>query len=198
MAELLTRDPACLEACCPGQFGAPVPHAGITFTARTDLALIDLRGNPQHAEFLAGAQAALGCALPLKPNTAVHGTDCEVLWLGPDAWLLAGSDAQKINTTLPIAQGFLTDVSHGRAALRIGGPRVLDLLAKGCGLDLHPRVFQPGHCAQTSLAHIGVLLHLRDDGKFDLYCARSYAQHLWHWLTEAAEEYGYEVTAPIG
>lgn len=199
MAEILTRDPACLESCCPGQFGAPIPQAGITFSARTNLALIDLRGNPQHAEFLASAQAALGCALPLKSNTAAHGPDCDVLWLGPDEWLLVGSDAEKINTTLPITRGFLTDVSHARSALRIGGPRTLDLLAKGCGLDLHPRVFQPGQCAQTSLAHIGVLLHLpQSGGAFELYCARSYAQHLWHWLTEAADEFGYEVIAPAG
>ena len=196
MAEILNRDPACPEACCPGQFGAPIPH-GITLSARTNLTLIDLRGNPQHAEFLASAQAALRCALPLKPNPAMCGPDCDVLWLGPDEWLLVGSDAAKINSELLITSGFLTDVSHGRAALRINGPRTLDLLAKGCGLDLHPRVFQPGQCAQTSLAHIGVLIHRAQTGDgFDLYYARSYAQHLWHWLTEAADEFGYEVIAP--
>jgi sarcosine oxidase, subunit gamma len=198
VAETFTRDPACPESCCPGQFGARVPHAGITFAARAGLTLIDLRGNSQHAEFLASAQSALGCALPLAPNTSAAGTDCNVLWLGPDAWLLVSTNVEKINARLSIDQGFLTDVSHGRAAWRITGPHTLDLLAKGCSLDLHPRVFRAGHCAQTSLAHIGVLLHRNEaDGDFDLYCARSYAQHLWHWLVEAASEYGYEVIAPV-
>ena len=58
-------------------------------------------------------------------------------------------------------------------------------------------MFQAGHCAQTSLAHVGVLLHPEKDGSFNVYCARSYTQHLWHWLTEAAGEYGYEVTTAI-
>ena len=198
MAEPFTRDPACAESCCPGQFGTATARAGVTFTARTGLALIDLRGNPQNAAFLASAQAALGCALPLIPNTSATGTDCYILWLGPDAWLLVSGSADKIHERLPIPQGCLTDVSHGRTAWRLTGPHTLDVLAKGCSLDLHPGVFHAGHCAQTSLAHVGALLHLPvAGGGFDLYCARSYAQHVWHWLTEAAAEYGYAVAAPV-
>ncbi len=199
MADILTRSPASPEACRCGRFGAPAARAGIAFCAHTGRTLIDLRGDPRHAEFLASAQSALGCALPVKPNTAVSGPDCNVLWMGPDAWLLVSGRAGKIHELLPIERGFLTDVSHGRAVFRVGGPRARDLLAKGCSIDLHPRVFRAGHCAQTSLAHVGVLLHLVDaGGEFDLYCARSYAQHLWHWLTEAAAEYGYEVIARNG
>lgn len=194
MADAMTREPACPESCCPGQFGAPTPRAGITITARTDLTLIDLRGDARDAAFLANANAALGTQLPLEPNTTATGENCDVLWLGPDEWLLVGRDPAIINDRLPIEHGFLTDVSHGRMAWQISGPQKLDLLAKGCSLDLHPRVFQAGHCAQTSIAHVGVLLHQRTAGTFEIYCARSYAQHLWHWLTEAAAEFGYEVT----
>jgi sarcosine oxidase subunit gamma len=198
VAENIMREPACPESCRSGKFGSPLPRAGITFAARTGLTLVDLRGDPQNPEFLASAQAALGCVLPLQPNTSAAGADCSVLWLGPDAWLVVAERRGKINERVPIEHGFLTDVSHGRAAWRMGGAHALDLLAKGVSLDLHPRVFLPGHCAQTSLAHVGVLLHLRETNNADLYCARSYAQHLWHWLTEAAGEYGYEVVAPAG
>jgi sarcosine oxidase subunit gamma len=198
VAETLNRDPACVESSCAGQFGALTPHAGITFTAHTALTLIDLRGDPRDAAFLASAHTALGAALPLKPNTTVAAKDCEILWLGPDEWLLMSSDLAPLSDRLPIARGFLTDVSHGRAGWRISGPRTLDLLAKGCSLDLHPRAFRAGDCAQTALAHAGVLLHRRGTESFDIYCARSYAQHLWHWLTGAAAEFGYEVVAPVG
>jgi len=196
VADPLNRDPASLESCFAGQFGALVPHAGIRFIAHAALTLIDLRGDPQDAAFLASARRALGIALPLKPNTAVSGQGCEVLWLGPDEWLLAGRDPTQINDRLPIEHGFLTDVSHGRAGWRIGGPHALDLLAKGCSLDLHPRAFRAGDCAQTAFAHVGILLHRRATESFDLYCARSYAQHLWHSLTGAAAEFGYEVHTP--
>lgn len=191
------REHACMESCCPGQFGAPTPHAGISFAARTGLTLLDLRGNPQDPVFLASACAAFGAALPLAPNTTAAADNCEMLWLGPDEWLLVRRTPVAVNERFAIEHGFLTDVSHGRAGLQISGPRTLDLLAKGCSLDLHPRAFDVGRCAQTSLAHTGVLLHLRESGRFEIYCARSYAQHLWHWLTEAAAEFGYEVTAPV-
>ena len=197
VADTLDRALAWPDSACPGRFGARAAHAGVTFAARAALTLIDLRGDPQDPALLASARAALGAGLPLTPNTTAAGANCEVLWLGPDEWLLVGAAPTPVDERLPIEHGFLTDVSHGRAGWRISGPRALDLLDKGCSLDLHPRIFPVGSCAQTALAHVAVLLHRRDIATFELYCARSYAQHLWHWLTEAAAEFGYEVAAPV-
>jgi sarcosine oxidase subunit gamma len=198
VADTIDRALACPESARPGRLGAPAAHAGVAFATHGALTLVDLRGDPQDPAFLTSARAALGAGLPLTPNTTAAGANCEVLWLGPDEWLLVGAAPTPIDERLPIEHGFLTDVSHGRAAWRISGPRTLDLLAKGCSLDLHARVFPSGSCAQTALAHVGVLLHRRDIATFELYCARSYAQHLWHWLTEAAGEFGYDVAAPVG
>jgi heterotetrameric sarcosine oxidase gamma subunit len=93
--------------------------------------------------------------------------------------------------------GAVTDVSGGRVALRIGGAKPRALLAKGCPLDLHPSAFRSGTCAQSVLAQVSVLIHALGDGEdFDLYAARSYAVHLWQWLTDAAAEFGYRVAAP--
>ena len=198
MVDQLQRQPACPESCCPGQFGAPTPNAGITFSACINLTLIDLRGDPRDQTFLTSAKNALGVALPLKPNTSVATANVDALWLGPDEWLLVGRNPRTLSDRIAIERGFVTDVSHGRAAWRISGPHTLDLLAKGCSLDLHPRAFEIGACAQTAIAHVGVLIHQRADDCREIYCARSYAQHLWHWFTEAASEFGYEVIAPRG
>ena len=186
----ITRRSALVDKYQTGRFGAPGDTAGIHFVERTNLTLTDLRGDPGDPQFVASARRALKCALPLEPNTSSSGTDCEVLWLGPDEWLLVTIAAAR----LPIDGGYMTDVSHGRAVVRVSGARTRDLFAKGCPLDLHPRVFAPRRCAQTHIAHVSVLLHLVDDaGTFDLYCARSYAAHTWHWLTEAASALGYSV-----
>ena len=180
------------ETCVP-----PAGQPGITLSDRVNLTLLDLRGDPANAEFTASAQSALGCALPLAPNTSARGPHCDILWLGPDEWLLVSSRVASIGETLPIAGGCLTDVSHGRTALTISGAHSRELLAKDCSLDLDARTFLPGHCAQSSLAHVGVLLHLpHAGGEFHLYCARSYAKYLWHSLAEGAREYGYGVAPP--
>src|SRR5690242_2318594 len=92
VADVLLREHGSLESCCPGQFGAPIPHAGTTFISHSNLVLIDVRGDPANAAFLASAQNALGAALSLKPNTTGAGPDCRILWLGPDEWLLVGKD----------------------------------------------------------------------------------------------------------
>jgi len=197
VAETVKREAACPESTRPGRFGAANERAGITFTARTNLTLIDLRGDPQDPQFRASAQSALGTALPLEPNTAGRSTHCAILWLGPDEWLLTARHSGFVNERLAISGGFLTDVSSGKAAWQITGPRSTDLLAKGCSLDLHTRAFPDGNCAQTALAHVAVLLHRRDNETFDLYCARSYSQHVWHWMCESALEFGYAVAAPV-
>ncbi|MGH6917542.1 MAG: sarcosine oxidase subunit gamma, partial [Geminicoccaceae bacterium] len=91
--------------------------------------------------------------------------------------------------------GAVTDVSGGRMAVRLGGADVRALLAKDCPLDLDPRAFRAGTCAQSMLAQVSVLIHALADGEhFDLYGARSYGLHLWEWLTHAAAEFGYGVT----
>ena len=191
MPERRQRLSALAALSAAGSYGANPAAPGLVLIARRGLTLVDLRGNPQSAKFLESAAASLGAPLPLAPNTSVSVGDGTVIGLGPDEWLLVGDH---FSESLPIAGGFLTDVSHGRAAMRVSGPRAREVLAKGCSLDLHPSQWPAGQCAQTPIARVSVLLHFAGEGSvFDLYCARSYAGHLWQWLAEAAGEFGYQV-----
>jgi sarcosine oxidase subunit gamma len=170
--------------------------AGIFLRERRGLQLINLRGAPQLTDFFAATARALECALPVTPNTAACGPRCNVLWLGPNEWLLAGAPDAALADVLRSVGNSLTDISHGRSVVRVNGSAVHDLLAKGCALDFHPRSFRCGNCAQTAIARVNVLLHQIGETAFDLYIARSYAQYFWEWLTESAAEFGYEVIAP--
>ncbi|MGW0201911.1 sarcosine oxidase subunit gamma family protein, partial [Nonomuraea sp. NPDC003201] len=60
--------------------------------------------------------------------------------------------------------------------------------AHGCALDLHPRAFGPGRCAQTMLARAQVVLVPREDG-FLVLVRSSFAAYLAEWLLDAAAEY---------
>jgi sarcosine oxidase subunit gamma len=55
------------------------------------------------------------------------------------------------------------DVSANRVSLDLGGPGRLELLASGCPIDLHPRAWRRGMCAQTLFAKTQVVLHERAD-----------------------------------
>jgi sarcosine oxidase subunit gamma len=97
-----------------------------------------------------------------------------VLWLGPDEFLIVGAAALGALRSV--------DVTHNREILRVARWGVL---AKGCGLDLDPRFFPPGRCAQSLLARTQVILEARPEDTL-VYVRPSYATYLRAWLSDAA------------
>lgn len=171
------------------------------------LGKIELRGDPGDRVFMAAVGRTLDVLLPGEPNTTAARGDLTALWLGPDAWLMTcppgevAAHVGSLREALADAHAAITDVSDGRVALRLAGPSARDVLAKGCPLDLHPRAFATGRCAQSLLAKTSVLIHLLDDDArrgptFDVYVARSFAHYLFAWLEDAGREYGVQVGLP--
>ncbi|GAA1225114.1 sarcosine oxidase subunit gamma [Kitasatospora nipponensis] len=140
--------------------------------------------------------AALGAPLPTAPNTVTLSGDLRVLWLGPQEWLVVGPDgsgpatADLLREALRDEPGSVVDVSANRTTLELSGPAARPVLEKGCALDLHPRAFGPGRCAQTLLSKVTVILHQVDAGPtYRLLVRGSFAQYLADWLLDAMEEY---------
>ena len=147
---------------------------------------IGLRLRPPFPAYLAGLP------IPLEPNRVTAMGTVRVLWQGPDEWLVtAEGDAPDLLPRLERAvarrSAALTDLSASRVVLEIAGSGARALFAAGCGLDLHPRAFGPGRCAQTLLARVPVILDQLDDTpRFRLLVRRSYARWLGDWLVDAA------------
>ncbi|XVQ87812.1 sarcosine oxidase subunit gamma [Microbispora siamensis] len=137
---------------------------------------------------------AIGVPLPVEPGTTAGGGDLEVLWLGPDEWLVVGPDGAARDLVKRIEEAAVgehvsvVDVSAQRTTLVVAGDRARDVLAHGCALDLHPRAFGPGRCAQTMLARAGVVLVAGEDG-FRLLVRSSFAAYVAEWLLDASVEY---------
>ncbi|HEY2041935.1 MAG TPA: sarcosine oxidase subunit gamma family protein [Jatrophihabitans sp.] len=138
----------------------------------------------------------LGVAIPTIPCTSVRSGLYEVLWLGPDEWLILappGSEAE-LGTALREAigpeHGAVTDVSAQRTAVQLSGPGARELLAKGCSIDLHPRVNPVGSCVQTLLAQTGIIIVARDHTATDflLLVRSSFAEYFAAWLVDASIE----------
>jgi sarcosine oxidase subunit gamma len=125
----------------------------------------------------------------------IHGT-CDIIWSGPGQWLVAAPSRDAVAAlTMKLGDAAaVTDQTDARVVLRLSGPRVRDVLAKGCLIDLHPRAFKAGDAALTSISHIGVQIWQVDDAPtFELTVARSMFESLWSWLGASAAEYGYVV-----
>ena len=202
MAKPAERRSALAEVYSPGTYGAATPDGpGVTLSERRGLTLIHLAGRPGA---LTGAlRQAIGLDLPEAPNTTAGGAEGAALWLAPGRWLVvsAREEPHRLEQRLAAAvgaAGAATDVSSGRTVVRIDGACARDLLAKGCPLDLHPRAFKPGHCAQSLIAKVNALLHAVDEARIDLYVARGFGLYMWEWLTDAAAEFGFRINAPEG
>lgn len=164
---------------------------------------INLRAAPHDAELMAALEGALGFSLPREPNTVTSQKELHALWLGPDEWLVvapAGGEGALLQALESAAHGrhaALNDVSDARTVFALGGAHARDMLAKGCGIDLHPKAFAPGRCAQTGLARASVILHQTDETpSYDIYVDWSFAAYLWRWLEDAGREYGLEIGDP--
>jgi sarcosine oxidase subunit gamma len=148
---------------------------------------IGLRLRPPFPAYLAGIP------LPLAANRVTATGALRVLWLGPDEWLItADGDSPdllpRIERAVTGRRAALNDLSASRAVIEIAGAGARDLLAAGCGLDLHPRVFGPGRCAQTLLARVAVILDQIDPTpRYRVFIRRSYERWLIDWLIDTAE-----------
>jgi sarcosine oxidase subunit gamma len=123
----------------------------------------------------------------------VDSADYRIYWLGPDEWLImtpAGQQDElkaKLHKALKGVFSAVVDNSSGLTTLHITGDNAGALLATDCPLDLHPRAFKAGQCAQTRLAKAGMTLSpLSKETGFEVIIRRSFADYLLLWLQDAA------------
>lgn len=166
----------------------------MTVDARRRSALADLRAQlggigAREIPFLSQASLravesdARSLAVPTDPNTWLRNDAREVLWLGPDEWLVvsevvpAAEIVRAFEKRLAGSVGSAVDVSANRAVFELGAPDRQERLAATCGLDLHPRAWRSGMCAQTLLANVQVLLQERDSAT-RVFVRPSFAGHV--------------------
>ncbi len=146
---------------------APVP---------IDLAQIDVRAVADLLPF----------AAPVE-NAVSAWNDRDVLWLGPDEWLVVAEP-----TATPTIVRDLEDGLSGqhRSVLDVSANRIvfelvdgLEELSSGCGLDLHSGRWTPGMCAQTLFGQAQVILHQRDERTTRVFVRPSFERYVIDRLT---------------
>lgn len=184
----------------PGDYGAlGADGPGVYLSERTGLATVQVESDGREASaVLERLEAAFGRRPPETYNTSVGGDDLRLIWAGPWRWHVVEPERRDLEAylfqVLDGTEAAIVALSHSRAVIRLAGGSARQVLAKGSGLDTHPKVFVAGSCAQTALFHVPVLIDCLDDAPtFDLYAARGLALSLWQSLCHASAEYGYRV-----
>jgi sarcosine oxidase subunit gamma len=127
----------------------------------------------------------LGVPVP-APNRVTTAGERAILWLGPDEYLVVAPDGDDV---AELTGESVVDVSANRTTIELSGPHARDVLEKGMSIDLHPRAFGPGQCAQTLLARAQVILRQLDDRPtYHVLVRGSFAPYLADWLVDASKE----------
>lgn len=176
--------------------GAPNGPSGIALSDRRFVGQINLR---VRGAAVRAVSAALGYALPIEANTVAGNDASRACWLGPDEWLLICEDTKRAELKKRLDDALTghayaaTDITDSRAVLRIAGVCARPVLAKGCPLDLHSKIFGVGRVAQSVVGKAQAMILPIDGGGYDLFVSRSFAGYLWSWLLDAGAEYGIRV-----
>jgi methylglutamate dehydrogenase subunit D len=185
-----------------GRIGA-TGSAGVTALTLEGLGLATLIAAPGTTGLERAVKQLIDIELPQTPLAALSSTH-GVIWTGPGKWLLLARQREGFSKLLSSlsADAAVADQSHACAALRLSGPRVREVLAKGSMVDLHPSSFPVQAIALTSFAHIGVQIWRAEDGPdgavFEILVARSLAGSFWSWFIASAAEYGCDVATGRG
>lgn len=154
----------------------------------------NVQGDASRREFGDVTLRMFGIALPATPNTTARLDGAVAFWLGPRSWLLVaesstprfGSFVEK-RDALNEAGGALFDVSASRVGFRVAGANAAAVLAASCPLDLHPRAFVVGSCAQSVLGHVNALVYKHDAvPTFVVMVARSFGRDVREALVAVA------------
>ena len=164
---------------------------------RNGLSILNLRGNPDDAAFRDGVSQALGLALPTQACTTVANDTHRLVWVGPDDWFVIGAKGKAATIEARLRQALagqhfaVTDVSSGYTVLHLSGQPVREVLAQGCPLDLHPKVFGPGSAAGSVFFKTSVWLWQTEAAPvYEVLVRNSFQRYVWLMLESCTPECG--------
>ncbi len=148
------------------------------------------------ARVRAAAAPVWGVPFAEEPCRAMLQAARATLWLGPDEYLLLGTDtasevaaAEALERSLSGMPHALVNISHRQFALEVSGVHAATLLSGACPLDLDLGEFPVGMCTRTVLAKADIVLWRTRDDAFHLEIWRSFSGYVTGLLGEIAREF---------
>ena len=136
-----------------------------------------------------------GLKLKNEPLTVVFNDTTRILWNGPKNWFLVSTKKDLIKD---IADKFkdtdfaVTDLSHSRAIIEIEGNDTIEVLKKGCPFNFDT----VGKDNSINSTYNGIAFTVdrlgENPNKVRLFALRSFGESLYHSITDASLEFGFE------
>tara|TARA_A100001015_G_scaffold304724_1_gene396374 strand:- start:447 stop:1028 length:582 start_codon:yes stop_codon:yes gene_type:complete len=150
--------------------------------------IVQYNGSPISSKTIDGLQ------LKDEPMNVVYNNDTRILWNGPKNWLLISSKKDLLINdvkTFNEEDFAVTDLSHSRAIIQIEGKDVKEVLKKGCPFNFNS--LNNNNSINSNYNGIAFTVDLINDNpdKVRLFVLRSFGESLYHSITDASLEFGY-------
>lgn len=180
-----------------GRYANTAAQTGVILSESAPGSIVQVAAWPgTEGDVRAAIRSVLGLEVADAPGAGALADGRAAFGIAPGRFLLVDEDeglGARMGAAVAAPAGSVTDLSHGRTAIRVEGPKAEWVLAKFFALDFSAARFPVGHGRSTSHHDIFAQIQRRSEQGFELYVFRSFARSFWTALCRASEEIGYEV-----
>ena len=125
----------------------------------------------------------------------VFNENTRIMWNGPKNWLLVSTKKDLIRNVVDKFKDTdfaITDLSHSRAIIEIEGQETMEVLKKGCPFNFN--VLEKNNSINSTYNGIAFTVDKlgENPNKVRLFALRSFGESLYHSITDASLEFGFE------
>ena len=130
-----------------------------------------------------------------EPQSVVSNNDTRILWNGPKNWLLVSTKKYLLKNIIEVFKETdfaVTDLSHSRAIIELEGQDAKEVLKKGCPFNFN--ILEKNNSINSTYNGIAFTVDMLDNNpdKIRLFALRSFGESLYHSITDASLEFGFE------
>ena len=130
-----------------------------------------------------------------EPISVVSNNDTRILWNGPKNWLLVSTKKDLLKNILEAfkeSDFAVTDLSHSRAIIEIEGNEAIEVLKKGCPFNFD--TLDKNNSINSTYNGIAFTVDKLSENphKVRIFALRSFGESLYHSITDASLEFGFE------
>ena len=149
-------------------------------------------------EFISAVGKSLNILLPTEASTSTQSDKLTALWLSPDEWMIFSNEPvdketnnyeteELLNNNISkLNLGAITDVTDQFVMINLKGSKIYELFQTGSPFNFNDFQNKKGAVAQTILTKIDIIIHNQDKNTVNLFVRRSFSQHLFSWMNDAA------------
>ena len=126
----------------------------------------------------------------------ISNRETRILWNGPKNWLLVSKKndlKENIKKTFNEKDFAVTDLSHSRTIIQIEGENSKEILKKGCPYNFNE--LKKNMSINSVFNGITITIDMLEESpkKIRIFTLRSFGESLFHSISDASLEYGFEI-----